>query len=272
MRRRLLLCLPICFILAPEYPARDNTLPPPPTVKDLKDDGGALPKPKELERLAKEDPIGFLEVCLRRYDREVKGYEATLIKQERVHGKLQKREEIQVSFRGKPFSVLMKWAKDPRPAQATLYVQGENRDLMFVLPTGLGALAGAISIDPKGTLAMQSARYPITESDIRTAMASTRAYWIAARDEKALHIKYEGVVKIPELDDRPCYKFVRKPYARPEADGIAQATFYFDQETWLQTGSVLKTAEGDLVGEYFFRNVKLNPDFPKDLFTKKSLK
>jgi hypothetical protein len=272
MRCRLLVSLPLCLLVAPGYPARDGLLPPPPTVKDLKDEGGDLPDARKMERLAKEDPLQFLEACIRRYDREVKGYEATLIKQERVKGKLLPREEIRVWFRDKPFSTLMKWPKDPRPAQATLYVKGENGDLMLALPTGLAALTGPISIDPKGTLAMQTARYPITESDMKAGMVSSRAYWIAARDKKALHVEYLGVKKIFELGDRPCYVLKRKPYARPEADGITEAVFYFDQETWMQTGSILKNAEGELIGEYFFRDVKLNPKFPKDLFTKKSLK
>src|SRR5262249_15604685 len=114
-------------------------------------------------------------------------------------------------------------------------------------------------------------RFPITESDIKSGMLSTRAYWIAAKENKALHVEYLGVKKIFELGDRPCYVLKRTRYAKPEVDGGSGATFYFDKETWLQTGSVLKNADGELIGEYFFRDVRLNPDFAKDLFTRKSL-
>lgn len=36
-------------------------------------------------------------------------------------------------------------------------------------------------------------------------------------------------------------------------------------------GSILKGARGQLIAEYFFRDVRLNVEFDKDLFTKKSI-
>ena len=47
---------------------------------------------------------------------------------------------------------------------------------------------------------------------------------------------------------------------------------YIDKENWLQVGNVLKGEEGRLIGEYFFRDLKLNPDFPPDTFTREALK
>jgi outer membrane lipoprotein-sorting protein len=47
---------------------------------------------------------------------------------------------------------------------------------------------------------------------------------------------------------------------------------YVDKETWLQVGSVLKGEEGQLIGEYFFRDVKLNPRFKPGTFTRDALK
>src|SRR5262249_41597380 len=49
-------------------------------------------------------PPSFLEMCLARYKQEVKGYSAKLFKQERVGGKLQPMEKVEVHFREQPFS------------------------------------------------------------------------------------------------------------------------------------------------------------------------
>ena len=47
-----------------------------------------LPTPSQLEYLARTDPVSFLRACLLRYRKEVHGYECTLIKSERLNGKL----------------------------------------------------------------------------------------------------------------------------------------------------------------------------------------
>ena len=49
-------------------------------------------------------------------------------------------------------------------------------------------------------------------------------------------------------------------------------TIYIDKETWLQVGTVLKGDGGKLVGEYFFRDLKLNPEFKPDQFLRAALK
>ena len=46
---------------------------------------------------------------------------------------------------------------------------------------------------------------------------------------------------------------------------------HFDKETWLQVGTVLRDTEGRLLGEYFFRDVRLNPDIPASQFKRGAL-
>ena len=60
-------------------------------------------------------------------------------------------------------------------------------------------------------------------------------------------------------------------YKAAEEDGIADSVFYFDKDTWLQVGSTLKNADGQLVGEYWFYDIQLNPDFKPDPFTRENL-
>ena len=85
-------------------------------------------------------------------------------------------------------------------------------------------------------------------------------------------VEYVGLKKIPEVGDRECYILKRPHYDKPEEDGVMSATFYIDKETWLQVGSVLKGAEGELIGAYYFRDIQLNPDFRPGTFSAAVLK
>ena len=268
---RLLLCLPLCCLLAPAglrsvAPATESVL------ASVADDGGALPTEARMKHLAETDPIAFLEACIRRYDREVKGYRCALHKQERLDGKLQPSEEIDVQFRENPFSVLMDWREGARLAQKTLYVKGENKDKMEVKLNGLLAIAGIVERDPAGDDARKSSRFPITEFGIQIGSEHTLASWKAAEKQNALHVAYLGEVKVKEAGDRVCWKLKRTGYKAPEeSDGVNELTMYVDKETWLQVGSTLKNADGQLLGEYFFRDIELNPEFKPNTFTREAL-
>jgi hypothetical protein len=268
---RMLFCLPVCLALAP------NPLPPAglewvgAALAGVADDGAKLPDDARMEKLAKTDPIAFLENCIKRYDREVKGYEATLIKQERLGGKLQPREVIGVQFREEPFSVLLTWKEGTRLARRTLYVKGKYNDQLVVKPAGIASLIGTVERDPNGADAKSSGRYPLTEFGIKIGMQRTLSAWKNAAKEGALHVEYLGERKIKETGDRGCWVLKRTGYKKPEEDGITEYTTYIDKETWLQVGSVLKGASNELIGEYIFRDIKLNPTFKEGTFTREAV-
>ncbi len=283
--RRILLCLPLCLLLAPESPplkAPDDKTRPAEVVDQSRTVGFAvgswsapllfpLPDDAQMEQLAKTDPIAFFRAILRRYDREVTSYTCTLEKTERLDGQVQPTEEIAIWFREYPFSALLEWNKGARLAKRSLYVRGQNNDKLLVLPNGrLLSLAGVVERDVDSASAKSSGRYLQSEFGIKIGTERTVSSWEAAKKNNALHIEYLGIKKVPELGNRPCYVFKRAPYDKPEEDGITEATLYIDKETWLQSGSVVKGADG-LIGAYYFRDVKINPDFKPDTFTKKAL-
>ena len=266
--RRALFCLPLCFLFISDS---SSTEPPSPTFREVADTDKALPSEAEMERLAKSDPIAFLKECIRRYDREVKGYTATLRKQERIDGRLERSEIIDVAFRDNPFSVLMRWKEGARRADGLLYVKGENRDQLLIHPAGILAVAGIVPRDPKGSDAKKGGRYPIPEFGIKIGTQRTLASWEKAQKANALHVEFLGVKRIKEAGDRLCWVLERTRYAAVEDDGITTMKTYIDKENWLQVGTVLKGEEGKLIGEYFFRDIKLNPEFKRDTFTRQSL-
>ncbi|HEV3263023.1 MAG TPA: DUF1571 domain-containing protein [Gemmataceae bacterium] len=238
---------------------------------DVRDKGQTLPDAATMEKLAEKDPVAFLRYCILRYDRQVKGYTATLQKQERLKGKLYPTEIIEVSFREKPFSVFMHWLKNPRKAETVLYVKGENNDMMLVHPSGLaGSLVKVVDRAIDSVDARASGRYTLDKFGIKNGTLRTLAGWEAAEKRGKLKIEYLGKHRIKEVGDRICYK-LHRVYDKPENDGVAELTLYIDKATWLQVGSVVKDTDGKLIGEYYFRDLHLNPEFNKDQFDRSAV-
>jgi hypothetical protein len=257
-----------------EPPAGHRELPVRPLLRET------LPKPADsgdrattLERLAHEDPVAFLEQCLDRYQREVKGYHCILQKQERIAGRLQPRETIEVYFREDPHSVLMHWQHGARKAECALFVLGENHGKMLARPNGSLArriVGDVVERDVDGSDARQSGRYTLSQFGIRKGTERTLAAWKASRQRGKLQVEYLGEQVVKEAGDRPCYK-LRRTYEAPEGDGVAELTIYMDKETLLQVGSVLKGDNGQLIGEYFWRDIQLNPTFSPGQFDRNAL-
>lgn len=265
---RYLLFLPLCLAVVPDVPKPPTSLVSPGAVQD---DGSPLPDNAGLERLAHRDPVAFLEACLRRCDREVKGYRAILFKHERIEGQLHDPEVIAVSFREKPFSVLFDWREGAGRAQRTLYVKGENDDKLVIRPAGWRyRVAGIVTREPDGPDARASGRYPLTGFGIKIGMQLVLLSWQAAQKNGELHVEYLGRRRIRELDNRECHVLHRSHYARPEEEGITDLVMYVDAETWLQVGTILEGKDG-LIGEYYFRDLRLNPEFLPETFTRQAL-
>lgn len=272
---RLLICLPLCLLMAPSPPEPSTAAKGAAYADTVNDDASnPLPSTLQMERLAKDDPIAFLENCLRRYQRNVKGYTCTFKKQERIGDRVQKTETIDVAFREEPYSVLFRWVEGARLAERALYVEGENDGMMLARPEGKLArrVAGdVVSRDPEGRDAKQSGRYTLKEFGLKKGALRTLHSWKTAKEKDALHVEFVGEKKVKEVGDRLCYTLHRDQYPKPEDDGVTELTIYIDKETWLQVGAVLKGEDGKLIASYYFSDIKLNPEFKADQFTKAAL-
>jgi len=227
-----------------------------------------------VEFVLQHNPPAFLEMCLDRYKERVKGYDLIFLKRECIDGKpgkLNGLEKIEVHFRDNPFSVYMNWLEGARLAQKMIFVSGENNNKILARPKGLLSLVGVIERDVDGPEAKSSGRYTVDQFGLYFANKRVVDSMNKAKAKGTLHVAYQGLFKVPEVGDRPFYKFVRSPYEPPEGEGINETTIYIDQETWLQVGTVIKDTRGDLIAEYFFRDIRLNPDFDEKQFTRAAL-
>ncbi len=93
----------------------------------------------------------------------VPDYRAVFRKQERVHGVLCEPETIQLKIRQAPFSVSMFWDDCGRQV---LYREGKNDNRLTVKMGGWKGRLGWIHLELNSTLAMQYARYPVTDAGL----------------------------------------------------------------------------------------------------------
>jgi Protein of unknown function (DUF1571) len=271
---RMLLCLPLCLLLAPSYPGAPSVPPQRrlPTSgatervsADVKLDG--LPSPEK-------DLFGFFGACLKRYDENVKGYTLNFWKKERIDGKLQPLEIVDVCYRNLPLSIYFSWQQGSRGPSKALYVEGENENAEGKSQTlALVAFGIVLKRDPDSPDAKKYGRYPMNKFGLRQAMERVVQTWRVADADKSLHVEYLGLYKVMDAGGCVCHTIRRHKFARPEGeDGVMEVYIFVDVKTLLQVGSVVLGEGGKVLGEYYFRDIRLNPEFAPGQFTPAALK
>lgn len=234
-------------------------------------------KLKTLEELCQTDPVAALNLVWATHRSTVEGYSCTFIKRERIKGKLREREKIAVEFQESPFAVKMKWLEGVGRAESMLFVQGENDNKLLIIPSNAVAKKGLMLLGkPYASRATDSAdatdaaRSPVTQFGMENALKKMIVAWQTAKERQQLDVTYQGIKPIPELNGRPCYVLTRK-CATPEEDGLTNVTAYIDVENHLVVGAVLKISD-NLLAEYYYADLKLNPKFNVQHFAAKNFK
>jgi len=250
----------------------------------------------DLETLAKTDPVALLEECRSRYQKNVQGYTVTMTKRERVQGVLYDEEVIRVAVREEPYAVLMLWQSGAREIkygvlslgkiEGVLFAAGENKGEMLAWRPAASFLS-VIKINPTSGQAQAASRYCIAEGGMGHASIRTHKAWSESQAQGRLKWDYLGEKPVEKAGGRLCH-YVRRtcpeptldPFlmndpkpdakARP-ADAFRTVTVMLDAETGMQIGSRLER-DGELIGEYYFRDLVLNPTFGKEQFKPSSLK
>lgn len=108
--------------------------------------------------------LGAMEAAYR----GVRDYTATLMKQERVKGKLLPRETIAVKFR-RPYAIYMKWTGAVKAGQEVIYVRGRNDGKLTAHQGKFPDVT--VALKPTSALAMAGNRHPITEASLGEVLA-----------------------------------------------------------------------------------------------------
>jgi hypothetical protein len=193
-------------------------------------------------------------------------YSATVVKHERVDGKLNDYEHMFVKIRHKPFSVYMYFLAPAKiKGQEVIYIDGANNNNMWAHTVGIkDKMFGKVLIKPDGPIAMSGQRYPLTELGILNL--TRRLVQVAEQD-----IKYgECEVKFfkgAKINNRVCtcidvtHPVPRRNFlffrARIFVDDELNIPVRYEAWEWPKEPG----AEPELIEEYTYLNLKINNGF-----------
>ena len=196
-------------------------------------------------------------------DDNVKDYTCTLVKRERINGRLLDREHLSCKIRHKPFSVYMKFlAPKKLRGREVIYVEGKNDGkLLGHGVTAIERAVGIMRLKPTSPLAMRNNRYPITEAGMRNLVF--RLIEVGQEDRKfgECNVKFYNQAKIDktvctclEVVHPVPRKNFRFHMARIYIEDKRKIPIRFESYTWpSKTGG-----RPVLLEEYTYVNVKLN--------------
>jgi Protein of unknown function (DUF1571) len=216
-----------------------------------------------------DDVLKLARQALSLLDTNVKDYTATLVKRERVNGKLG--EETTIALKIRHSQVRSDGTKAPlhaylffeSPASAkgreVIWVEGRNENKLTAHEAGLFNVM-RVNLDPKGTLAMMGNKYPITEIGLGNLIA--KLIEKGERDRKVGDC--EVLIQDGQrVGDRECRLIqVTHPDKQPQYDfHIAQILLDTERLIPLRYAAYLwpeKDGEPVLEEEYTYLNVQLN--------------
>lgn len=202
---------------------------------------------------------------------DVRDYEATLRKQERIGEKLNPPEKMFIRVRQKkeedgkvqkPFAVYIKFLEPASMKdQEVLWIEGKNNNKLLGHQGGtLGRFTPAIWLDPKGALAMRGNRYSIMDVGLENLVV--KLIEKGERDRK--YDEVEVTFTDEEFDDIPCTRLdVIHPVRRAHFD-FHIARIWIDKERMLPLRYAAydwppKTGgKEQLLEDYAYYDLKLN--------------
>jgi outer membrane lipoprotein-sorting protein len=196
----------------------------------------------------------------------IQDYSATMVKRERVGGKLGEPEYMFIKIRHRPFSVYMYFLGPQNlKGQEVIFVQGQNNGNMWAHTVGVkDALVGTVSLKPDGFIAMQGNRYPLTEIGLVNLVR--RLVLVAEQDVQygECEVKFFQGAKI---NGRTCtcievvHPFPRSNFlfhlARIFVDDELNVPIRYESYDWPKGPG----AKPELIEEYTYLNLKLNNGF-----------
>jgi hypothetical protein len=217
------------------------------------------------------EPLALIAKARAAYAK-VNDYSCTLIKCERIRGKLTPNHVIALKVRKSPFSVHMLW-KEPRAldGQEVCWVEGKNDGNMRVKPSGLLGAIGFVSLEPDDERAKKTSNHLITDTGIGWLIEECGTGWEVERKLDQTR------VRVGTYD----YASMRCTRVEMIHDTSAGGKFhhyrnvvYFDQKTSLpirvENYDWPRRAgdPGELIEMFSYVNLRLNADVPDAVFNK----
>ncbi|MFO1045717.1 MAG: DUF1571 domain-containing protein [Planctomycetaceae bacterium] len=190
----------------------------------------------------------------------VKDYEAEFMKRELIGRKLLK-TTMSLKLRQEPFSVYLKFL-DLNAGREVIYVEGRNKNNLWVHEAGIKSIVGTLSLPPTGPDAMSDNRYPVTMIGLETMLDKVIKQWEAEGKLGEVKTQKYPSAKLPSGEECIAYESLH-PTPR------AQFKFHITR-LWIEkkTGMAVRVEQlgfpqpGDkappVIEEYTYSKIKTN--------------
>lgn len=136
---------------------------------------------------------------------DVKDYEAVFTKTEILPGKPRPvQTTMKLKLREEPFSVYLLFLspkngpKNHNEGREVIYVQGRNNNQLQAHGTGVSALVGTVSLDPKSPTAMADSKYPVTMIGMKRLLDKVIDQWEKEGKFGECEVEYYPEAKLKE--------------------------------------------------------------------------
>ncbi len=214
------------------------------------------------------EPVALMQQCQKSYE-ALTDYTAIFIKEQRLRGRLRKPETTSMKFK-KPFSLYMKWIKQPDEGKEVIYVQGENEGKLLAHPGGLLQLLTptTVRLEPTHPLARGGNLKPITAAGLGNMIEALVSIFTLAQEKGDL----KAVCKEKkEYEGRAVYVIER---FLPEKEEYPNqyAVIYVDAELLLPVFYAAYDKEKNLLEKYEYQELKVNVGLTAEDFDKSNPK
>ncbi len=190
---------------------------------------------------------------------DVKDYTATFTKREMIGRKL-KDAKMEMKYRHQPYSVYFKFLS-PSAGREVLYVAGQNDGKIKAHDVGLAGLAGTLSLDVDGRLAMADNRHPITMAGIHLLVSELLEQWLSETKMSGITVNFYPNAKIGKL---ACKAIETSHRSQSSGAKYAMTRLYVDASTNYPIRAQQydfprkNKKQPELVEDYLYTNIKTN--------------
>ncbi len=157
------------------------------------------------------------------------GYHVNFHKQERINGRLNDPQLIEMDIRHEPFSVYMNW-KTAYKGQQVLFVPSENDGKAVVRLGGFkGRLLGPVRVKPDGPQAMADSRYPLTKAGILPVIDLILEH--RQTDLKQMESVDCEMTEHEMMHGRRCFKYSVRYASKAACELYRESIVYIDETT-----------------------------------------
>ena len=177
-----------------------------------------------------DEPLRLLNEARARFEK-VTDYTCTLVKKERIDGKLTPDNVVAMSVRNEPFSIDLRWIEPKNMVgQDACYVKGRNGGQMRVKSAGFLGAIGYVSIDPNDVRAKKTSKHSITEAGIGNMIHQIGEKWEAERQLNVTQVRIGEY----EYNKPRCTRVETIHPTNPDNQFLTYRTvLYFDKGTGL---------------------------------------